>query len=73
MVHTGEKPYPCDWSGCEWKFRQQHQLKAHMLTHTGEAPVSCEITGCNMKFKTRRVMRAHAERVHNISITLKTN
>jgi len=28
-THTGEKPYVCDWPGCEWRFAIKGNLDEH--------------------------------------------
>jgi hypothetical protein len=34
-VHTGEKPFPCQWPGCGKVFARSENLKIHKRTHTG--------------------------------------
>ncbi|KAL1116484.1 hypothetical protein AAG570_004956 [Ranatra chinensis] len=49
-VHTGERPYSCDYPGCMRKFKQSGQLKTHQRLHTGERPFLCSVQGCENRF-----------------------
>ena len=42
-IHTGEKPYKCDYPGCDKAFKCKHHLTDHRRVHTGEKPFQCEI------------------------------
>ena len=44
-IHTGEKPYCCDYPSCGKAFTQSGQLKTHQRLHTGEKPFICTIAG----------------------------
>ena len=35
-VHTGEKPFPCPFPGCNKVFARSENLKIHKRTHTGK-------------------------------------
>lgn len=49
-LFLGEKPYVCDFPGCNRAFTQSGQLKTHQRLHTGERPFSCSFNGCQMRF-----------------------
>jgi hypothetical protein len=36
-VHTGEKPFPCQYPGCGKVFARSENLKIHKRTHTGKS------------------------------------
>lgn len=44
-IHTGEKPYICDYPLCGKAFTQSGQLKTHQRLHTGEKPFICTVAG----------------------------
>ena len=45
-----EKPYVCDWDGCNQCFLKKGDLKTHKRTHTGEKPYACDWDGCKKLF-----------------------
>lgn len=46
----GERPYLCDYPGCNRAFTQSGQLKTHLRLHTGERPFMCSAPSCSMRF-----------------------
>ncbi|XP_061092672.1 zic family member 6 [Conger conger] len=63
-VHTGEKPFPCPFHGCEKVFARSENLKIHKRTHTGEKPFKCEYEGCNRRFANSSDRKKHSH-VHS--------
>ncbi|XP_041075698.1 zinc finger protein ZIC 1-like [Polyodon spathula] len=63
-VHTGEKPFPCPFHGCEKVFARSENLKIHKRTHTGEKPFKCESEGCSRRFANSSDRKKHSH-VHS--------
>ncbi|XP_034037565.1 zic family member 6 [Thalassophryne amazonica] len=63
-VHTGEKPFPCPFHGCEKVFARSENLKIHKRTHTGEKPFKCDFEGCNRRFANSSDRKKHSH-VHS--------
>eukprot|EP00061_Rhincodon_typus_P013073 g39218.t1 len=59
-VHTGEKPFPCPFAGCEKVFTRSENLKIHKRTHTGEKPFRCEFEGCERRFANSSDRKKHS-------------
>ncbi|KAG9351356.1 hypothetical protein JZ751_022604, partial [Albula glossodonta] len=63
-VHTGEKPFPCPFYGCDKLFARSENLKIHKRTHTGEKPFKCDFEGCNRRFANSSDRKKHSH-VHS--------
>ena len=57
-IHTGEKPYVCNY--CDMRFSQSNARKSHERTHTGEKPYSCRF--CDKKFNLLHLQRNHEQK-----------
>ena len=58
-AHTGEKPYKCDWPGCNKSYKMSSNLTPHMLTHTGEKPYKCDWPTCKKRFTYPQHLKRH--------------
>lgn len=39
---SGEKPFVCTWTGCDWRFARSDELTRHFRKHTGIKPFRCK-------------------------------
>jgi insecticidal toxin complex protein TccC len=56
-THTGEKPYVCDWPGCEWRFAVKGNLDDHKRVHAGEKFFVCDWPGCTRSYTQNSHLR----------------
>ena len=61
-VHTNEKPFKCDYPGCNQAFSLKGNWKRHQRIHTGEKPFECDI--CNKKFTYWQTRKDHKVKMH---------
>jgi len=62
-IHTGDKPFKCDFEECEYSSTQCSSLRVHKRTHTNERPYKCDFEDCAMAFKTSSGLVLH-KRIH---------
>ncbi|XP_041986180.1 dendritic arbor reduction protein 1-like [Aricia agestis] len=59
-IHTGEKPYTCQWPECEWRFARSDELTRHYRKHTGAKPFKCAV--CERSFARSDHLALHNKR-----------
>jgi uncharacterized Zn-finger protein len=63
-IHTGDKPFKCEFEGCSKAFSQKEMLKRHNAIHLSldDAPFPCNL--CNKKFRQKEPLRCHINKEH---------
>ncbi|RLN48775.1 hypothetical protein BBJ28_00025423 [Nothophytophthora sp. Chile5] len=62
-IHTGNKPYACDFQGCTQRFNTSGNLSRHKRIHSGERPYPCVFETCGKRFNTSTKLKRHM-RIH---------
>ena len=60
--HTGYKPFPCPYEGCDKGFVTKEQLKNHETTHTKDRKFKCN--QCDKAFAVKSALTTHIAAVH---------
>ena len=64
ILLEGEKPFLCEFTGCNRRFANSSDRKKHMHAHWNEKPYCCRFRGCNKSYSHPSSLRKHM-RVHS--------
>ena len=55
----GEKPFRCDFEGCDRRFANSSDRKKHSHVHTSDKPYNCKVKGCDKSYTHPSSLRKH--------------
>jgi hypothetical protein len=61
----GEKPFKCEFDGCDRRFANSSDRKKHMHVHTSDKPYFCKMKGCDKSYTHPSSLRKHI-RMHEL-------
>ena len=59
MCFAGEKPFKCEFEGCDRRFANSSDRKKHSHVHTSDKPYTCRIKGCDKSYTHPSSLRKH--------------
>lgn len=62
----GEKPFKCEFDGCDRRFANSSDRKKHSHVHTSDKPYNCKVRGCDKSYTHPSSLRKHMK-VHGKS------
>ena len=58
-IHTGEKPFICNYPNCDYASVQKSALIRHQRSHTGEKPYQCKYPNCDYASSWKDALTRH--------------
>ncbi|OUC41681.1 zinc finger, C2H2 type [Trichinella nativa] len=69
---TGEKPFKCEFAGCDRRFANSSDRKKHSHVHTTDKPYYCRADGCGKSYTHPSSLRKHMK-VHGKLVPINCN
>lgn len=66
LLFSGEKPFKCEYEGCDRRFANSSDRKKHSHVHTSDKPYNCRVAGCDKSYTHPSSLRKHMK-VHGCS------
>ncbi|XP_004405874.1 PREDICTED: zinc finger protein ZIC 4 isoform X2 [Odobenus rosmarus divergens] len=66
LKESREKPFRCEFEGCERRFANSSDRKKHSHVHTSDKPYTCKVRGCDKCYTHPSSLRKHMK-VHGRS------
>lgn len=63
---AGEKPFKCEFEGCDRRFANSSDRKKHSHVHTSDKPYNCKVKGCDKSYTHPSSLRKHMK-IHGSS------
>ena len=68
-LFSGEKPFKCEFDGCDRRFANSSDRKKHSHVHTSDKPYNCKVRGCDKSYTHPSSLRKHMKvRIHYFSL-----
>ncbi|KAJ8914378.1 hypothetical protein NQ315_017468 [Exocentrus adspersus] len=65
-IFYSEKPFKCEYEGCDRRFANSSDRKKHSHVHTSDKPYNCRVSGCDKSYTHPSSLRKHMK-VHGCS------
>ncbi|GIY79528.1 hypothetical protein CDAR_304141 [Caerostris darwini] len=59
IQYVREKPFKCEFEGCDRRFANSSDRKKHSHVHTSDKPYTCKIRGCDKSYTHPSSLRKH--------------
>uniref|UniRef100_A0A8C3IQP6 C2H2-type domain-containing protein n=1 Tax=Chrysemys picta bellii TaxID=8478 RepID=A0A8C3IQP6_CHRPI len=68
----GEKPFVCEFAGCDRRFANSSDRKKHTHVHSSDKPYRCKVKGCEKSYTHPSSLRKHLKTHRNLEPALST-